>query len=64
MIDQVIMAHGKKLVAIAGATRFTFAARARDGARIGDWTVRFTERTQRDCLLEGELDFIEDVSAA
>lgn len=50
------------LVSNGGAPEyFEFAKRAADGATMGAWAIRFTGRTQRDCICNGELPFIEDI---
>jgi hypothetical protein len=54
--------RGPELAALCGTDRLTFATRAGDGATMGDWTIRFTGRTQRECYIEGELPFVCDVS--
>lgn len=45
---------------VAGTDFFTPAKRAADGGTIGEWTIAFTGRTQRDAIINGELVFIED----
>lgn len=35
----------------------------KDGATVGEWTIHFTGRTQRDAIINGELEFIEDIKA-
>ncbi len=56
--------HGEAIVALAcptGEELLTFAPKAADGAKIGPWSIRFTGRTQREAIIEGELPFIGDV---
>ena len=47
-----------RIVKLTGTEEITFAKRAADGATMGDWAIRFTGRTQRDCIVEGELTYI------
>lgn len=39
----------------------TFGKKASDGATVGAWTIRFSGRTQRDAIINGELPYVEDV---
>jgi hypothetical protein len=50
--------HGDKLASLSGAQELQFAPRAGEGATIGDWTIRWTGRTQRDAHAEGRLPWI------
>lgn len=45
-----------------GDNGITWATRAADGGRMGAWTIRFTGRTQRDAIINGELPYIEDLA--
>lgn len=47
-----------------GAENLMFGKKAAAGATIGEWVVRFTGRTQRDAILEGELPFVVDAVVA
>ena len=47
-----------------GTDRITFAKRAGDGATMGDWSIQFTGRTQRECYIEGALPYVENLPAA
>lgn len=52
----------RALVAVCGADSFT---KGKGGAiLIGEWTVDFTGRTQREALTVGELPFVQDVAPA
>lgn len=42
------------------AQRVNRAKRAADGATIGGWQFRFTNRTQREAITSGELPYVED----
>jgi hypothetical protein len=50
------------IMARTGADRIEFAKRAADGAMMGGWTIRFTGRTERDAIIEGELPYAGDAS--
>jgi hypothetical protein len=54
--------NGERWVALTGRQEMTFAKKAGDGAAMGDWTFRYSGRTQRACILEGELTFIADLA--
>lgn len=55
--------NAEKIAALFGDT-VTFAKRASDGAYINGWHVHFTGRTERECIIEGELPFVCDIDAA
>ena len=39
---------------------FSWIQRGRDAAiKLGEWSIRFSGRTQRDAILEGELEFLQ-----
>ena len=38
--------------------------KASDGFAIGEWQVRFTGRTERDAIMNGELPYVGDLVAA
>lgn len=40
------------------------AKRAADGFDIDKWSIRFSGRTQRDAILEGELQYVGDLPSA
>jgi hypothetical protein len=46
------------MTALTGDESIHFGKRAADGGTMGEWTIRFSGRTQRDCYLEGELEYI------
>lgn len=50
--------RGVELTRLTGSDRFTFAARAADGGTMGEWSIRWTGRTERESILGGELPFI------
>lgn len=49
------------IVKLTGTETIHFAKRAADGATMGDWTIRFSGRTQRECYIEGELAYVCDI---
>lgn len=51
-----------QIIAKTGTEAITFAKRAGDGATMGAWAIRFTGRTQRDAISQGELPYIGDQS--
>ena len=57
-IFKVARKHGEKLVKLCSSETIHFAKRSSDGATIGAWTIRFSGRTQREAIMEGELPFI------
>ena len=50
------------VVALTGSEIFDFGKRAADGAVIGEWSIRFTGRTEREAIMEGELAYVRDVT--
>ena len=54
-------ARAAKLVKLTGSPEITFGKKASDGATMGDWEIRFSGRTQRECYLEGELTYIGEL---
>lgn len=49
------------IVKLTGDGDIHFAPRAADGATMGDWSIRFSGRTQRECILGSggpELEYI------
>jgi len=52
------------VIALTGAEELQFGKRAEDGATLGAWQVRFTGRTERDAIMEGELPFIGEMAKA
>lgn len=55
---------GNELAAFCGDPYITYSPRVADGATIGDWRINFSGRTQRDCILEGELPFVCDIATS
>lgn len=45
---------------VIGTREMTYGRRAADGVTMGDWRVRFSGRTQRECYIQGELTFLAD----
>lgn len=52
-----ITRHADAAVRFFGCEAITFAKRAADGATMGEWSIKFSGRTQRDAIIEGELPF-------
>jgi hypothetical protein len=46
------------MTALTGDDGIKFAARAADGGTMGAWTIRFSGRTQRECYIAGELEYV------
>jgi hypothetical protein len=46
------------IVARTGSDSIHFGKRAADGGTMGEWSIRFTGRTQRQAITEGELPYI------
>jgi hypothetical protein len=42
-----------------GTDQIHFAQRAEDGATMGEWTIRFTGRTQREAYIGGALEYCQ-----
>lgn len=64
---KVAQAHGQQIIGFLGVSadqEMTAGKRAADGFRIGDSAIRFTGRTQRDAILEGELQPIPSAARA
>lgn len=56
--------RGPQVVALtcpSGEELLNFDKKASNGATIGQWAIRFTGRTQRDAIMEGELPYVADV---
>jgi hypothetical protein len=47
---------------VIGTRAVDWCKPASKGARLGQWTVQFTGRTQRDCYCGTELEFLADVA--
>jgi hypothetical protein len=59
-----MVAHnGKDAVALlgGGVDNIYFEKKASDGAVMGDWSIKFSGRTKRQAVVEGELAFFIDV---
>ena len=50
----------ESIEAITGAVEFNWAQRAAGGIFSDAWVIKFTQRTQRDAIAQGELPFIMD----
>lgn len=57
---KIVRSRGERIVEITHSESITFGTKVADGAVCGDWKIKFTGRTQRDCILEGEHPFIAD----
>ena len=51
---------GQQLARLTGSDRLTFYARSGDGAYMGAWAIKWSGRTQRDAIREGEHAYIGD----
>lgn len=49
--------NGEAWVKFSGAENITFGKRVSDGAVSGEWSIKFSGRTQRDAICNGELPF-------
>ena len=54
--------RGALVIALTGSENIEFGKRASDGATMGPWQIRFTGRTERDAIMEGELEYIGSVA--
>jgi hypothetical protein len=57
--------YGEDVVKVLGIRETDMlipAKRAADGFTLGAWSVRFTGRTQREAIIEGELPFVCDIA--
>lgn len=52
--------HGAAVTKLLGASEIHFARKVADGATVGAWTIRFTGRTQRDAVSNGELPYVSN----
>ena len=62
---QSMQKHGPKIIELLGLddkAMLTWEKPAARGARIGAWSFRFSGRTQRDAISNGELPWIGDES--
>lgn len=48
------------LMKLTGSDNLRFGKRVVDGATMGEWTVNFSGRTQREAIIEGELPYVGD----
>ena len=62
LYDALTQGEPAKLCAFLGADHIDFAKKASDGGKMGEWTVRFSGRTQRDAIIGGELPFYLDAT--
>lgn len=49
------------VIRLTGAREAVFAKAAIGGATLGEWEVRFTGRTQREAIIEGELPYVAEL---
>lgn len=59
--DAITKDDGTQLCRVLGADHIHFAKRAADGGTMGAWTIRFSGRTQRQAIIEGEHTFYADL---
>ena len=55
--------RGPEIIALTGHAEMTFGTRGADGVTLGPWSIRFTGRTKRDAIMEGELQRMAEVQA-
>jgi hypothetical protein len=60
-MHKYIQNRAEQLIKLTGATTMEFGSRVADGCMMGEWSIRFTGRTQRECILSTELPFIGDL---
>lgn len=48
------------IIALAGTAEAVFARKASDGLALGEWTIKFSGRTEREAYIEGELTHVVD----
>jgi hypothetical protein len=53
--------RAEAVVRLLGNAEITFGRTVADGATAGEWSIRFTGRTQRDAYVEGELPYVGDL---
>lgn len=56
LLDALTM-DAARVCKVLGSDDIHWAKRAADGGTMGDWTVKFSGRTQREAILDGELPF-------
>jgi len=63
-IIEQIRYHGARLVELTGAEQFDSLGEWKGrGISLGEYRVRFSGRTQRDAILQGELPYISEVQS-
>jgi hypothetical protein len=50
------------VIRLTGADQIAFAKKACDGGAMGQWKIRFSGRTQRDAIVNGELPYVVDLA--
>lgn len=56
---EALRQHGAIVLALVGRdANFAWERPASRGARLGEWTFRFSGRTQREAIIEGEHPFV------
>jgi hypothetical protein len=50
------------IVKVLGTNRITYDKKASQGAVMGEWTIKFSGRTHRDCIIEGEWPFVMTIA--
>jgi hypothetical protein len=57
----MVRQHGEAWVEYANSTSLQFRGKAADGVQVGEWTITFSGRTQREAYIAGEHPFVLDV---
>jgi hypothetical protein len=53
----------ERLCRVLGADDITWGKRSADGGTMGEWVLRFSGRTQREAIIDGEHTFYADLDA-
>lgn len=60
-IHSIVTKHAEAITRFMDADSIYFERRAADGAKMGNWKINFSGRTQRDAYIGGELPFFLDL---
>jgi len=63
LLDALTM-DAARVCQVLGADDIHWGKRAADGGHMGEWTVKFSGRTQREAILGGELPFYANFEKA
>jgi hypothetical protein len=62
MLMKALRKQPHELIALTGSETFDLAKRAADGATMGEWKIRWTGRTHRQSIIEGELPRVPSIA--